>query len=189
MRKFFLFTFLTTGLVITGQSQNITPAMTPATTNAGGGTYNAPGSYFRYFDWSIGELSLITTERSADGLVTVYQGVLQPCTEKPGNSPLTSDFESTDFKIFPNPTIGKFEIDFFVRANGTLYLDLTNTLGQVMERRNFRYYGCCQVQQYDISQLPAGVYFITATLVPDGVSPSNSNTLYKRSGIKVVKLR
>ncbi len=160
---------------------------TPTVFNAGGGSYNDPYSYVRYFEWSIGELALINTEASADGSVVVYQGVLQPCTEKPGNSPASMDFDAGDFKLFPDPTTGKFEIDFFVRDNGTLDLELTNVLGQVLERRSIRYYGCCLIEHYDISHLPSGVYFVVATLRPDAVNSVNKAVKVRRSGLKVVK--
>lgn len=163
--------------------------MVPSITNAGGGSYTDPYSYLRYFDWSIGELTLIDTKASADSSIYVYQGVLQPCTEKPGNSPLTANFDNGDFKIFPNPTVGKFEVNFFVRANGTMHLHLTNAFGQIMERRSFRYYGCCHIEHYDISHLPSGVYFIIASLIPDPVNTGESQTTLKHSGLRVVKVR
>lgn len=171
-------------------SQSRAQSIIPSVTNAGGGSYSDPYSYLRYFDWSIGELTLIDTKASADSSIVVYQGVLQPCTEKPGNSPLTANFDNGDFKLFPNPTIGQFEINFFVRASGTMHLELTNALGQAMERRSFRYYGCCHIEHYDISHLPSGVYFIVATLVPDPVNSNfSSQVVLKHSGLRVVKVR
>jgi hypothetical protein len=185
MVKSILFTLSAILFISKGWSQSVVPSIT----NAGGGSYTDPYSYLRYFDWSIGELTLIDTKASADSSIVVYQGVLQPETEKPGNSPLTANFDQDDFKIFPNPTVGRFEVNFFVRANGTMHLHLTNALGQTMERRSFRYYGCCRIEYYDISNLPAGVYFIVATLVPDPVTSGDSNSQLKHSGLRVVKLR
>lgn len=184
MRK----TFLSVCILLIS-SVAFTQRFTPTVFNAGGGSYNDPYSYVRYFEWSIGELALINTDSSADGSVVVYQGVLQPCTEKPGNTPASVDFEAGDFKLFPDPTTGKFEIDFFVRDNGTLYLELTNVLGQVLERRSKHYYGCCLVEHYDISHLPSGVYFVVATLVPDAVNSLGKAAKPRRSGLKVVKAK
>lgn len=188
MRKL-LFSFYAVavlGFAATSQSTSVTPSVT----NAGGGSYSDPYSYVRYFDWSIGEMTLINTQTSLDGSVTVYQGVLQPCTEKPGNTPPTANFDKDDFKIMPNPTTGVFEINFFVRANGTMHLELTDVMGKTMERRSFRYFGCCRIEQYDISHLPSGVYFIVATLVPDPfTSNNNPPQILKHSGLRIVKLR
>jgi hypothetical protein len=119
----------------------------------------------------------------------VYQGVLQPCTENPGNSPVSVDFSAGDYKIFPNPSSGKFEIDFFVRDNGTLDLELTNVLGQTLEKRSIRYYGCCLIEKYDVSNLPEGVYFVVATLRPDPVASFNEVPQLRRSGLKVIIAR
>ncbi len=171
-------------LALVSASQSVTPTVT----NAGGGSYNDPNSYVRYFDWSIGELSLINTVASADNSVVVYQGVLQPCTEKPGFTPFSADFNSEDFKLFPNPTVGKFELNFFLNERGILDLELTDVSGRLLESRSYNYYGCCKIIHYDISSLPAGVYFIVATLRPDPATLFNTRQTPRRSGIRVVKM-
>lgn len=180
-----IFILIFTAAGLAGRTQFVLPYIT----NSGGGSYNDPGSYKRYFDWSIGEVTLINTVAAADSTVVLYQGVLQPCTEKPGNSPLLSDFQPGDYKLFPNPTPGKFEIDFFVRGNGTMTLELTNVLGQTLEKRSFRYNGCCRIEQYDLSEMPTGIYFVVATLVPIPVNSINEVPIIRRSGLKVVKFR
>jgi Secretion system C-terminal sorting domain len=185
MRKilFSLFIILLTGYSALAQSA------TPTVTNAGGGSYNDPNSYYRYFEWSIGELTLINTVASADSSVVVYQGVLQPCTDKPGFSVFEDVFAPGDFKLFPNPTTGQFEINFFIRESGMLTLEMTDVSGKTLEKRSFRYYGCCRVEHYDISNLPAGVYFVIATLTPDPYSNFNIRQVTRSSGLRVVKFR
>jgi hypothetical protein len=183
MRKYFFTALAIVATCIVGQGQSVTPAIT----NAGGGFYQDRYSKLRYFDWSIGELTLVHTAASQDNSVVVYQGVLQPCTEKPGYSPSTANFEPNDFTIYPNPTTGKFELNFFVRASGTMNLVLTDMLGRQMETRNFRYFGCCRIEHYDISHLPAGIYLIAATLIPDVEIHRHSNLVLKHSGLKVIK--
>jgi Secretion system C-terminal sorting domain len=184
MRKIFLSVFALL-LSSIGFSQTITPSVF----NAGGGSYHDPFSYLSYIEYSIGELALINTDASADGSITLYQGVLQPCTDKPGITPASEDFAASDYKIFPNPTTGKFEVDFFVKDNGTLYLELTDMLGQVLETRSVHYYGCCLIESYDISNLPAGIYFVVATLRPDAVTDINKSPQVRHSGLKVFKAR
>lgn len=184
MRKL-LFSFATLLLFsLASTSQSVTPSIT----NAGGGSYQNPASYFRYFDWSIGELTLVSTVAPADSSVVVYQGVLQPCTEKPGFSPVSANFQPEDFKIMPNPTTGKFEINFFVRENGQMDLELVDAMGKVLEKRSFRYNGNFRIEQYDISHLPAGVYLIAATLTPDPYSSLNLRQVTRHSGLKIIKL-
>lgn len=162
---------------------------TPTVTNAGGGSYNDPNSYYRYFEWSIGELTLINTVATADSSTVVYQGVLQPCTDKPGLSVFDDGFSSGDFKLFPNPNTGQFEINFFIRESGMMTLELTDVLGKSLEKRSFRYYGCCRIEHYDISKLPAGVYFVVATLTPDPYTNFNLKQVTRSSGLRVVKFK
>src|SRR5215207_7295036 len=89
----------------------------PAILNSAGGTYDNALSYHRY-EWSFGELLLIQAFAPADSSILVTQGVLQPCTDKLGLSPFTVYFEAGDYQLFPNPTPGPFEIDFFITTPG-----------------------------------------------------------------------
>jgi hypothetical protein len=172
-------------LSVAGNTQSAVPTVT----NAGGGSYNDPNSYYRYFEWSIGELTLINTVAPTDSSVVVYQGVLQPCTDKPGETPVSSDFQPGDFKIMPNPTNGKFEVNFFVRDGGQMTMELIDMTGKVYEKRSFRYYGCCRIEQYDITNLPAGLYMIVVTLTPDPFTQLNYKQVPKHSGLKLVKFK
>jgi Secretion system C-terminal sorting domain len=176
---------LAVSLVFTAGAQSTTPTVT----NAGGGSYNDPGSYVRYFEWSIGELTLIHTAATADSAVVVYQGVLQPCTDKPGFTAIAGDFLPGDFRIMPNPNTGKFEINFFIRESGQMDLELVDMLGRVYQRRSFRYYGCCRIEHFDISNLPAGMYMISATLTPDPFDNPNMRQTKRHSGLKVIKVQ
>ena len=162
--------------------------ISPFTINIAGGSYNDPAAYNRYFDWSAGELSLVHTKASNDSAVVLYQGVLQPGTEKPGLSVFSADFTPEDVKLFPNPTVGRFEINFFLNERGILDLELTDATGRLIERRSRPYGGCCRIEQYDISRLPAGIYFIIATLRPDPAQIYNTRMEPRRSGLRVVKL-
>jgi hypothetical protein len=185
MRKLLFSSTLLVVACFASRSQGILPYVT----NSTGGSYAIPDSYIKYIDWSVGELTLINTVATADSSVIIYQGVLQPCTEKPGNTPLSRDFQPGDYKIFPNPTLGNFEIDFFLRANGTLVLELTNAIGETIETRRFRYYGCCRIEHYDITKQPAGMYLVAVTFIPDPVGTVNEIPVMRRSGLKIVKLK
>ena len=189
MRTLF-FTTLAIGLLsLAGNSQSLSTSVTPSITNAGGGSWSNSYSYIRYFDWSIGELTLVNTVSSQDGSVTVYQGVLQPCTEKPGFTEVGEDFTPEEVKLMPNPTTGQFELNFFVRENGIMTLELVDIMGKVMQRRSFRYNGNFRTEQYDITHLPSGLYMLVATLTPDPTTNLNYRQKTRHSGIKVIKLR
>ncbi len=86
-------------------------------------------------EWSLGELSLISDFAKPDSSLVMTHGVLQPCTDKVGKSPLIVYFEIDDYKLFPNPTKGKFEVDFFVRQTGRMEINLTDAAGKILENR------------------------------------------------------
>jgi hypothetical protein len=159
----------------------------PAILNAAGGTYDNALSYYRY-EWSFGELLLIQAFAPPDSSVLVTQGVLQPCTDYIGYSPYTVLFEEGDYQLFPNPTAGKFEIDFFVRTPGMMSLQLINSIGQILEKRSYHYDGCCRIELFDISRYPNGVYFVVADLKPDTNRPMDGLEVIRHSGLKVIKL-
>ena len=158
----------------------------PAILNTAGGTYDNALSYHRY-EWSFGELVLIQAFAPPDSSVLVTQGVLQPCTDKIGISPYTVLFESGDYKLFPNPTSGRFEVNFFVKTPGQMSLQLINALGQILEKRSFHYDGCCRIEMFDLTGRPAGVYFVVADLKPDTLRADGLEVI-RHSGLKVVKL-
>jgi hypothetical protein len=188
MRKYFLsLVFLCVLFTNTNaQVPSVSPVngVVPAIFNAAGGSYDNALSYYR-FEWSFGELLLIQAFAPADSSILLTHGVLQPCTDIIGSSPPTVIFESGDYRIFPNPTNGKFELNFFVREQGQMSLQLINSLGQVLETREFQYSGCCRIEMFDLGRYPGGVYFIVADLRPDDLHGGGAT---RHSGFKVIKL-
>ncbi len=172
---------------------NKVPSLNPingvvhAISNAAGGSYHNPSSYY-HFEWSFGELLLVQSFASPDSSVLVTQGLLQPCTDKIDNSPITVLFEKGDYKLFPNPTNGKFEVDFFVKTSGQMSLQLINSVGQVLETRSYHYNGCCRIDLFDITKYPNGIYFVVANLKPVNNPSGDKLQVIKHSGFKVVKL-
>ncbi len=168
-------------------SLNPINGVVPAVFNTAGGTNDTPTSYFR-FEWSFGELVLIQAFASSDSSLLVTQGVLQPCTDQNGNSPLTLLFEQGDYKLFPNPTSGKFELDFFVRTPGMMSLQLINSVGQVISTKTYHYDGCCRIELFDMSWYPNGIYYVVADLKPDMIRLEDQTEVIRHSGLKVIKL-
>jgi hypothetical protein len=168
-------------------SVNPVNGVVPAILNSAGGTYDNATSYYRY-EWSFGELLLIQSFAPPDSSVLVTQGVLQPCTDKIGFSPFTLIFDEGDYKLFPNPTSGKFEVNFFVKTPGLMSLQLINSVGQVLSKRSYHYDGCCRIELFDISRYPDGIYFVVADLKPDINRPGDELLVRRHSGLKVIKL-
>jgi hypothetical protein len=176
-------------LFCTAQAPSSNPfnGVVPVVFNAAGGSYDNPSSYFRY-EWSFGEMLLVQAFAPADSSVLVTQGVLQPCSDKIGISPYTVQFEAGDYKLFPNPTSGKFEVDFFVRTPGMMSLRLINSTGQILATKSYHYDGCCRIDLFDITKYPNGIYFVVADLKPDTLRPGDKIEVIRHSGFKVVKI-
>ncbi|MFZ4059056.1 MAG: T9SS type A sorting domain-containing protein [Ferruginibacter sp.] len=162
-------------------------SVVPAILNVAGGTYDNPLSYHRY-EWSFGELVLVQAFAPPDSSFLVTQGILQPCTDEVQSPTYTLYFEPADYKLFPNPTAGKFEVNFFVRTPGMMSLQLINTMGQILEKRSFHYNGCCRIEMFDISKYPNGLYFVVTDLKPDAKRPGDNIDVIRHSGLRVMKM-
>ncbi len=163
-------------------AQNVTPFVF----NASGGTYVNADSYYQ-FEWSIGELTIIDPMAKLDSSLTVMHGVLQPCTDKIGKSPLFVVFEPGEFKVFPNPTKGRFEVDYFVRESGRMEIQLTDANGLVLQTKSYQYNGCCRIDYFDLTPYQNGIYFVIATLYPDTLRGGDNANVVRHSGFKVIK--
>lgn len=168
-------------------SLNPVNGVVPGVFNVAGYSFDDPTRYDRY-EWSFGELVLIQAFAPADSSILITQGVLQPCTDQLGYSPFTVLFEQGDYKLFPNPTPGKFELDFFVRTPGLMSLQLVNSMGQVLQSKSYHYDGCCRIEFFDISKYPNGIYYVIADLKPDIHRPGDNLEVIRHSGFKVIKL-
>lgn len=190
MRRFYLFVSLSLGIFLHASAQvasvNPVNGVNPAILNAAGGTYDAGTSYFR-FEWSFGELVMTQAMAPADSAVLVTHGVLQPCTEYTTKYPMTVMFEAFDYKILPNPTKGKFEVNFFVRTPGKMRIQVSDQLGRIIEKREFYYEGCCRIERFDLSRFPDGGYYVIADLEPD--EHRGDIRVIKHGGLKVIKLK
>lgn len=180
MRKIILLAI--SGIALTAHSQTISPSIF----NVAGGSYDNPSSYHR-FEWSFGELMLINAFAPPDSSVLVTQGVLQPCTDKL-NSPMTFLFESGDYSLFPNPTTGKFELNFFVKEPGHMNLQLIDAVGRLLEQRSYHYDGCCRIELFDLGGRPNGIYHVIAEFKPDRRRQGDNIKVIRRGGFKVVKM-
>ncbi|MBL0272213.1 MAG: T9SS type A sorting domain-containing protein [Chitinophagaceae bacterium] len=195
MRRITLF-FMAVMLAISFSSRAQVPStspfngVVPAIMNTAGGSFDTPTypAFPLRIEWSFGEMVLIQAFAPPDSSVLVTQGVLQPCTDKIGPYPYTVLFEAGDYKLFPNPTSGKFEVDFFVKTPGTMSLQLINSTGQTLMTKSYHYDGCCRIELFDISRFPNGVYFVVADLKPDELRVGDNIQVTRHSGLKVIKI-
>jgi hypothetical protein len=174
------------GLVTIAQIPSASPnnGVVPAIMNTAGGSYDNPLSYFR-FEWSFGEILLINAMAPADSSYLLTHGVLQPCTETVSTPLPAMEFGPGDYKLFPNPTSGMFELDFFIKETGTMRIQLINSIGQVLETRQFSFDGCCRIEHFNIEPYPDGIYLVVPELLLNN-TPGGAS-LIRRTGIKLVK--
>jgi hypothetical protein len=186
MKQLYLYLFILSLLVsVTSIGQSVTPV---TAFNSAGGTYFKAGAYYR-FEWSLGEAALVNTICPSDSSLFITHGVLQPITEKASLSPYIIFFARGEYFIFPNPTQGRFEVNFMVRQSGRLELQLTDLTGRVIRRRALRYPGWGHIEHYDLSSYPNGTYFVIATLTPDTPRPGDGKLTIRHSGFKIIKLK
>ena len=160
----------------------------PATFNITGGYTNpgaAPGTGYYQLEWSVGEATMIETFVTPN--FTLTQGILQPCTDKVTKDPLTVMFQKGEYVLFPNPTDGRFELDFLLNVKGQLIMQLVDATGRLIESREYHYDGCGKIERFDISRLPAGVYTLHTTLRADQ-KRENNLIVTRNSGFRIVKM-
>lgn len=176
-------------LLLLASAGSYAQSVTPVTAfNAAGGSYYKNGTYHR-FEWSFGEAAVVNTIAPADNSFIVTQGVLQPVTEKSSLSPYIVFFAKGEYFIFPNPTQGRFEVNFMVRQSGRLELQLTDIYGKLLQKKAIRYPGQGHIEHYDLSSYPNGTYFVIATLTPDTPRPGDNKQVIRHSGFKIIKLK
>ncbi len=160
---------------------------TPFTFNSTGGSFDDANSYYR-FEWSVSEMTMINTINTADSSCRLLHGVLQPGTEKPAY-PMTLLFEAGDYRLFPNPTPDKFELNFFVTTPGRMELQLTDAMGRVLEKRSYDYDGVRRIELFNLGKYANGLYYVIATLTPISNRGFDNINIVRRSGLKVIKLQ
>lgn len=178
MKKNTFLLILTVLLITQGLSQNVT--VTPATLNVTGGSGNTTNNRY-HFEWSFGEATAIETMSSSNIKITyITNGILQPLSAIPI---LDDCWGPKEIKIYPNPTTGLIEIDFFSLLSGKVTLNLFDESGRLLEISEFEYNGLSFIKKMDLSRYPSSIYFLKIMLQPTG------STEIKKCTYKVVKFR
>ena len=173
MRKFLFVGLICMAGYVKGQT------VTPSILNTSGGTYTNANSYYR-FDWSVGEMTIIETFVKPTVILT--NGVLQPGTEQKPISPFTQIFGKDEYRIFPNPTTGKFEFDITLDQKGDFIFALLDASGKMISKQSFFYSagGLSKIVKFDITNFANGVYSLYVTFQPNGST--------RKSFFKIIKL-
>lgn len=93
-------------------------------------TFNAGGNHQllnnRYYEWSVGEMTLVETFSTPSLVVT--QGVLQPVDQAVGIS--TIDKLQERLHLFPNPAQTTVNLEYALLHEGTLSYELQDVAGK-----------------------------------------------------------
>lgn len=156
------------------QAQTVTPQVM----NAGGGSVT--NAYYQY-EWSVGETASIETLSSP--FLTVTTGLLQQGTNAPAEVNTANLWGSDEIKIFPNPVETKLEINFLSKQSGKVSMLLMDDAGKVVSKKELQYNGNGHIEQWDMSAVAKGGYFISITLKP------NAGSVAKKGGFKIQKIK
>lgn len=180
----FLF-FITFFLEVTfGYSQSIFTS----TINSSGETKILSTSNPRFpnffFEWSIGESSIITTNATRNFQVThgLLQGYLLSNPIVPDNGFWFPD----EIKIFPNPVITDFSVELLTDLKGIVDFRVYNSSGSIILSRSINYQGTGKNENFNIGHLPSGTYILRITLRG---FPDAGGYLRKQGGFKIIKAR
>jgi hypothetical protein len=137
----------------------ISTANAQTTINAASNTAVINGATF---DYSIGEMTLITTERNNNLLVT--QGYLQPQspTSNHDGQVVQSTFGelSDQLKVYPNPTDNLLFIESNVDIADQVTFQLLDATGRVVLRKNEEQAIGSNKYSLNLSALAAGSYYL-----------------------------
>ena len=80
---------------------------------------------------------------------------------KPWPAGINGQTTLTGFNVHPNPTSGKFYVQFSTQAEvKDVQVRVTNVTGQVVEQQSYEYAGGMFYQELDMTGQPSGVYFV-----------------------------
>jgi hypothetical protein len=167
-----------------GLSQSIFTSTLNATGDTKKLATNDPRFPNYFFEWSVGESSIITTNTS--GNLQVTHGLLQGYFLK---NPLVLDngiWYPDEIKLYPNPVITDFSIELLTGLKGVLEFKLYNISGSSIFIRSINYQGTGQTERFNIGYLPSGTYVLRITLRG---FPETGGYLIKQGGFKIIKAR
>jgi hypothetical protein len=113
------------------------------------------------FDYSIGEMTLITTERTANLIVT--QGLLQPtgsgsdATSQPGNTHIGL---SDVMKVYPNPTENILFVESNESADAEISYQLFDATGKIVLSEKISWTAGPNKFSLDLKNYAAGAYYL-----------------------------
>jgi len=160
-------------LVIAGSVTIRAQDIGPSTVNAAGGG-GIIGT--NEFDWSIGEISLVST--FTVGSIVVTQGVLQPFDAWPVD--IGTKALLRQLRVFPNPADAVVNIQYASSTEGSLKYQLTDVTGRIVQNGSEGIHAGILNKQLNISLLACATYMLEVTVSSkDGAGESTSFKIEK----------
>ena len=171
MKRLFIVFFLGIAGSINIRAQSIGPS----TINSSGGS-GILGS--NEFEWSIGEMTLVSTFTGSSVIVT--QGVLQPvlATEAVPNSNVLKN----NLKVFPNPASSFVNIEYTGQKNEVLSYTLYDLAGRYIKAGRTDVTSSVSKIQVDLSDLANAGYMLEVTA--NGASSGTEKASFNIQKIK-----
>ena len=146
----------------------------PSTLNATGGSATLGG---RTYEWSIGEMTLVST--AATSSIVVTQGLLQP---EHGVTAVEDRNMLKFLTVFPNPANNTINYTFNSPQKAVIGLRLMDMSGKVIQEKSNDVKTGMNTGQLDISSLAAATYLLQVDLKSD-------ETLIETTAYKIQKLQ
>lgn len=144
----------------------------PTTLNSAGGSATVAA---QTFEWSIGEMTLVNTATASNIVVT--QGVLQPIQPATGIS--TRNVVADNMKVYPVPAQDVVYMQPAFNAGGTLRYSLMDASGKSIKDVRVQLNTGKELQQVDLSALPAGNYMLNVYFADTNAPYSNTYKIQK----------
>jgi hypothetical protein len=181
------FTFIIAFSLLFGDC-SIAQSIFTSTLNTTGGskqlsTTNTPYPNY-FFEWSVGESSIITTNSTSNWIVT--HGLLQGFLLSEPIVPGALNWFPDEIVIFPNPTENDFTVELLTSMKGTIFFTLYNIQGTPLLQRSIPYQVAGSTQHFPIRHLAGGTYFLRIS----GKSlPENGGQIIKQGTFKIIKVQ
>ena len=141
---------------------------------------NSAASNALILEWSVGEMSLVTTTESVSNKFVLTNGFLQP-NRVSKNQDLPA-FGADEITVLPNPTQGHCAVKIETRQQGVVTIVVSDVNGKkILARKTVSFVGPV-IERFDLTSQPQVTYIIQITLTP------LAGFIGKTGSVQVVKI-
>ena len=149
---YFIKTFLASTLFLRSTSLFAQTSLNAASNHATIGNHQ--------YDYSIGEMTLVSTQKSSSLIVT--QGYWQPTGKVKGGATSNADASewASNISVYPNPTENLLNIETTATEAGALDIRMMDATGKILLRNKQLQIQGKNKSSLDLSSYAAGVYYL-----------------------------